>query len=102
MARRTLARRTPILAFQFRDEGGLLVLWAWEADDIGRIIDTRSPLTYARFDDEGPVGVTRRWFDSRDTDVIHALPELARDAVFDLDDAIRAAFKDGRLTRARP
>ncbi|WP_308799208.1 hypothetical protein [Agromyces silvae] len=80
------------------DEPDTLILRAWEADEHGHIIDKQNVLSTARFDE--PIEVHGHWFDSRDTDTIHELPELARAAVFDVDDAIRSAFRTGLLTRA--
>lgn len=93
--RKSIARRTPVVVYRVEadaDEPLRVNLRAWEADDIGRMIQSR-PFGRAWTDLEPDQSLTGGgWILSTDTDAIHELPDVVRDQLWDFDDAIRAAL----------
>jgi len=90
--RKSLARRWPHVVYRVEQDGEDVLLKGWEANEYGRMIKSRY-LGYAaiREWDHEPVRAT--WLTSDDTDGIHSLHEEVRDALWQLDDAIREAYK---------
>ncbi|MBP1326742.1 hypothetical protein JOF28_001974 [Leucobacter exalbidus] len=96
MARRkSLARRWPWVVYRVEQDGDKVFIKAWEANTYGRMIKSRHLATGTISEwEHDPVKPC--WLTSTDTDAIHRLHEEIRDGLWELDDAIRQAYKDNR------
>lgn len=91
--KKSLARRRPVILYRVEPQGTALALRAWEADANGRMIKDRK-LAEADLPDGAEELHGGCWVTSDDTDGIYDLPKAARQALWQLDDAIRAAYKE--------
>ncbi|MBS1674059.1 MAG: hypothetical protein JSS74_08860 [Actinobacteria bacterium] len=75
------------------DDATAIDMRAWEADELTGRLDRSRYVGKAKLTGyEGPA-IRGQWVDSTDTDRIHELPEEVRDALWEFDDAARAAMR---------
>ena len=94
MARRTLARREPIILYRLElEDSNTLNIRAWEANNEGRMINDRffGEVTFGKYPDEK---VPFTWLLSNQTDELNSLPEEVADFVCKVDDLCRGFLEE--------